>query len=141
MGAFHAELPTELINQINKLEGNAEQMMLDMTKAGAEVALNNVKSNVPQSFRGSGIMSCLKMTVSYKTPSDGGCNTKVGFYGYFTNEDGKETPAPLVCNVFEYGSSKYPKHPFFRKSFNKSQIRSAMLKVQLEESGGLLKNE
>ena len=52
--------------------------------------------------------------------------------GYFTNKDGKTTPAPLVANMFEYGSRsrKYPKKPFFRSSFNKSQIEKAMLKVQ-----------
>ena len=54
------------------------------------------------------------------------------FVGYFTNEDGKQTPAPLVANMFEYGSKdrKYPKHPFFRKSFRKAQIEKAMLDVQ-----------
>lgn len=141
MAKFNMELPTELIDQVNKLEGNAEQMMLDMTKAGAEVALNNVRANVPPSFRGSNIMSCLKMTRSYKTPSDDGCNTKIGFYGYFINHNGKEVPAPLVANVFEYGSSKVAKRPFFRKSFNKGQIRDAMLKAQASASGGLLKDE
>ena len=52
--------------------------------------------------------------------------------GYFTNRDGEITPAPLVANMFEYGSSKrkYPKQPFFRQSFNAAQITKAMLKVQ-----------
>jgi hypothetical protein len=52
--------------------------------------------------------------------------------GYFTNKDGDTTPAPLVANMFEYGSSsrKYPKQPFFRQSFNKGQIEKAMLRVQ-----------
>ena len=76
----------------------------------------------------------------YKTPSDDGINTKVAFYGYFTDEDGRKKAAPLVANVFEYGRSglPFPKHPFLRKSFRKSDIEQAMLKAQKEASGGIL---
>ena len=55
----------------------------------------------------------------------------------------KDVPAPLVANVLEYGKSNgrikksngkstgvMPKKPFFRRSFNKAQITSAMEKVQ-----------
>jgi hypothetical protein len=86
------------------------------------------------------MMRCLKITKTYKTPSDDGINTKVGFYGYFENEDGKTVPAPLVANVFEYGrsTSTFPKQPFLRKSFKKSEIEQAMLKAQKQASGGLL---
>ena len=86
------------------------------------------------------MMKCLKVSKVYKTPSDDGINTKVAFYGYFTNEDGKRVPAPLVANVFEYGrsTSPFPKHPFMRKSFKKSDIEQAMLKAQREASGGIL---
>ena len=60
--------------------------------------------------------------------------------GYFKNENGKETPAPLVANMFEYGSRKrkYPKHPFFRKSFKRAQIMKAMEDAQKKLSGGIL---
>ena len=91
-----------------------------------------VTGSVPASFHDSGIMRCLKKTRVYKTPSDDGINTKIGFYGYFINENGERVPAPLVANMFEYGSStrKYPKQPFFRQSFNKGEIEKAMLRVQ-----------
>ena len=72
------------------------------------------------------------------TVSEKAAVAKVAFYGYFINENGVRTPAPLVVNVFEYGSSKFAKRPFFRRSFKKSQIESAMLKAQKELSGGLL---
>nr|DAF35472.1 MAG TPA: hypothetical protein [Caudoviricetes sp.] len=113
--------------------GDDTQKMLDeMTQEGAKTVLANVNSNVPASFHNSGIMHCLKITRPYYTPSDGGRNTKVAFYGYFENEDGKRTPAPLVCNLFEYGrsNSPYPRHPFMRRSFKKGQIEAAMMKVQ-----------
>jgi hypothetical protein len=83
-------------------------------------------------------MGCIKTTKTYKTPSDGGINTKVIISGYFNNSKGVRTPAPLVANIFEYGSTKFTKKPFFRKSFKKKEIEEAMMKAQKELSGGLL---
>lgn len=132
MASFEEQLPTELVEQFEFLDKNTETMLKQMTREGAKKVLANVKSNVPQSFGKSGIMKCLKLTRSYKTPSDDGVATKVAFYGYFTNEDGKRTPAPLVCNLFEYGrsNSQYPRHPFMRRSFVASEIEAAMKKVE-----------
>lgn len=133
MASFEEQLPTELIEQFEFLDKNTETMLKEMTREGAKKVLANVKANVPPSFRKSGIMKCLKLTRSYRTPSDDGVATKVAFYGYFNNEDGTRTPAPLVCNLFEYGRSKgpsYPKHPFMRRSFVSGEIESAMKKVQ-----------
>ena len=132
MAAFEEQLPTELMKQFDFLDKNTDTMLKAMTREGARQVMDNVMSNVPLSFLKSGIMKCLKLTRSYKTPSDDGVATKVAFYGYFMNHDGKKTPAPLVCNLFEYGRSNlpYPKHPFMRKSFKKGQIEAAMMKVQ-----------
>lgn len=130
MARYEMELPTELIDIFSTLEKTEKKMLQDMTKAGAKVVLKNIKSNVPDSFHGSNIMKCLKMTKSYETPSDDGINTKVAFYGYFTNKQGKTVPAPLVCNVFEYGRSNFAKRPFLRRSFKESEIEKAMLEVQ-----------
>lgn len=140
MAKFMLELPNEIIKDFDKVYKNSEKIFGGMTKAGADVAYSNIKSNLPDHFRGSSIMNCMRITKVYKTPSDDGINTQVGFYGYFVNEDGKRTPAPLVANMFEYGSSKrkYPKHPFLRKSFRKNQIEKAMLEAQKKLSGGLL---
>lgn len=140
MAKFQMELPTDVIKDFERISKDSEKIFGDMTKAGAEVVEKNIIANVPQSIRNSNMMKCLKITKVYKTPSDDGINTKVGFYGYFENEDGKTVPAPLVANVFEYGRSSAPfqKHPFMRKSFRKSDIEAAMLKAQKESSGGLL---
>lgn len=132
MAKFESELPTELMKTFEELGNDTQKMLEEMTQEGAKTVLANVNANVPASFHSSGIMSCLNITRPYYTPSDGGRNTKVAFYGYFENEDGKRTPAPLVCNLFEYGrsNSPYPRHPFMRKSFRKGQIEAAMMKVQ-----------
>lgn len=139
MAHFNLELPTDIIKDFEKIYSNSDEIFGKMTRAGAEVVLENIKSNVPKSFVDSEIMNCLKITKTYKTPTDDGINTKVGFFGYFENKDGKKTPAPLVANVFEYGSTTVTKKPFLRKSFNKSQIEKAMLDEQKKLSGGLLK--
>ena len=132
MARMEVELPTELMKMFEELGDDTQKMLEEMTQEGAKTVLANVKANVPASFHSSGIMRCLKITRPYYTPSDGGRNTKVAFYGYFENEDGKRTPAPLVCNLFEYGrsNSPYPRHPFMRRSFKKGQIEAAMMKVQ-----------
>ncbi len=140
MAKFDFELPNDIIKDFQKIYNNTDEIFGKMTKAGAEVVESNIRANVPDGIRKSKMMRCLKITKVYKTPSDDGINTKVAFYGYFENENGKKTPAPLVANVFEYGrsNSEFPKQPFMRKSFKKSQIEQAMLKVQKEASGGLL---
>lgn len=132
MARMEVELPTELMKVFEELGDDTQKMLEEMTQEGAKTVLANVKANVPASFHSSGIMRCLKITRPYYTPSDGGRNTKVAFYGYFENEDGKRTPAPLVCNLFEYGrsNSPYPRHPFMRRSFKRGQIEAAMMKVQ-----------
>ena len=140
MAKFNLELPTEVMKQIEKIAKDSDEIFGEMTRAGAEVVRSKIISNVPSSIRESGMMGCLRVTNTYKTPSDDGINTKVGFYGYFTNKDGRTTPAPLVANVFEYGRSNlpFPKHPFMRKSFSKGDIEKAMIEAQKKASEGLL---
>lgn len=140
MAKFEMELPNEIIKQISEIYDNSEEIFGEMTRAGANVVNLNIEANVPESIRNSKMMNCLKITKTYKTPSDDGINTKIGFYGYFENKDGKIVPAPLVANVFEYGrsSAPFPKHPFLRKSFKRKEIEEAMLKAQSRASGGLL---
>ena len=140
MARFEMQLPDQIMKDIQMLNDNYEEIFGGMTKAGAEVAMQNIKASLPNGIKDSKMMSCLKMTKTYKTPSDEGINTKVGFYGYFINKDGVRTPAPLVANVFEYGRSNapFPKQPFLRKSFSKGRIEKAMLEAQKRLSGGLL---
>lgn len=130
MARFKEELPNDLIKMFQDLDQDSEKMIGEMTKAGAEKVYKNVLKNVPASFKTSNIMKCLKITKIYKTPSDGGINTKVGFFLYFTNKRGIKTAAPLVANIFEHGTSTVKKQPFMRKSFRKTEIEAEMKKVQ-----------
>ena len=145
MARFQMELPTELINQFKALEKDSVKMIEEMTKEGANIVYNNVLNNMQASFKDADkLRPYLKITRTYKTPSDDGINTKVGFYGYykdkvFTVRNKKNgniysyvgTPVPLIVRAREFGSSSgEAKKPFFRKSFNKAQIENAMLQVQ-----------
>ena len=129
MAGFNLELPTEVIGSINKLYDNAEDMMKQMTRAGAEVVYSNIQNNMKRSFKTTkSLEKGLKITRSYKTKSDDAINTKVGFYGY----DDDRVPIPLKALAREYGTSRgEKKKPFMRKAFkDTSGITDAMLKVQ-----------
>lgn len=134
MASFKAELPIELIECFKELHSSTERMLGGMTRAGAKVVYKNTIQNMRKSFKQTErLEECLKLTKTYKTPSDDGINTKIGIYGYFVNEHGEKVPAPLVANARERGTSRGEKaKPFFRKSFKKSEIEQEMLKVQQE---------
>lgn len=145
MAKYKMELPEQILKDFERIYGNSDKILGGMTRAGAEVVYKRVEANVPPAFKDSNIMQTMRLSKTYKTPTDDGINTQVMFDGYFytkPNKNGKveKVPAPLVCNMFEYGSSKrkYPKHPFFRKSFNKKAIEKAMLEAQKNLSGGTL---
>ena len=138
MAGFNAELPNELIKSFQELEANTEEMLSEMTKAGAEVVYKTVKSNMRSSFKSTkSLDKGLKITKSYRTPTDDGINTKVGFYGYDPDSKPTEkypngTPIPLIALAREYGTSRgEKKKPFFRKAFRQeTAITNAMKKAQ-----------
>lgn len=132
MSRFQSELPNDLIKAFQELAVATPKMMEDMVLAGAEVTLTNVKKNMKRVFKNtSELEKCLYISKNYKTPTDDGINRKVYVYGYLTDERGRKTPAPLVVLAREYGTkSGEAKKPFFRKSFKKDEIETAMSKVQ-----------
>lgn len=143
MAKFELELPDDVMKDVSFVENRAYQIFGGMTKAGAEYVRDNVVSGMPSGMLNAGLAGCVKVTRTYRTPSDGGINNKVVIGGYFVNRNGVKTAVPMVANLFEYGSSsgRYPKHPFFRKAFRKSEIEAIMKQKQTELSGGLLKDE
>ena len=147
MALYSAMLPDDFISDLKNFGSHAEEMCEEMTKAGAEVALSNVRSSAPKPE----IASHTKLSRPYKTPSDGGINTKVyisGYYPfsgnrkYFTRRGGgggyysttKGVPISFVAIMYEYGRSgnPFPKKPFFRKSFKQAEIQKAMEDKQEE---------
>ena len=57
MAGFSIELPTEVVESLNKLSDNAEGMMMEMTKAGAQVVYRNIQNNMRRSFKTTKIYS------------------------------------------------------------------------------------
>ena len=132
MAKFSGELSNEVVKMFEELQVNSKKMFGEMVSEGANVVKNNMNSKMPKALKDGLEDDNLKVSRVYETPSDDGINCKVMISGYFINRNGVKTPAPLVANVFEYGrsSSEYPKQPFMRTSFNKTEIEQAMLKVQ-----------
>lgn len=154
MAKFDMQLPKDLMSELKKIDANADYIFGEMTKAGAEVTLEAVKANAPDILK-----PFAKLTRVYKTPSNGGINTKVIFTGYIPFSDpnreafirrgrgggkvystGKGVPADFLAILYEYGRSNapFPKRPFFRRSFNDAKIEKAMLERQKTASGGIL---
>ena len=140
MAKLVIDIDDSVLKDISYIDKQFDHIFGGMTQEGAKVVYKNVISALPESLKSSGFSSHVKLSRVYRTPSDDGINTKVMITGYFKNKEGKKTPAPLVANMFEYGSDKrkYPKQPFFRKSFKKSQIMKAMEEAQKNLSGVLL---
>lgn len=134
MAKFNIELPNELIRAFSELDDDLDKIFGEMTNAGAKVVYKNILSNMKSSFKTTrSLEKGLRITKVYKTPSDDGINTKIGFYGYdgiATKKYPQGKPIPLKALAREFGTPTEAKKPFFRKSFNKSQIESEMLKVQ-----------
>ena len=86
MAHMTLELPNDIIEDFRKIYDNYDHIVGEMTRAGAQVVYNAVVATVPAGIAGSEMMKCLKVTKTYKTPSDGGTATKVGFFGYFKNK-------------------------------------------------------
>ena len=143
MAQFNEELPDKLIKDFLRLAIDSEKLLEEMTKAGAKVVEQNIKRTVPVKE----LARYVKVSRSYKTPSDGGINTQVYINGYmpfkggrtsFTQKRGVSTrrgvPADFIAKLYEYGrsTSPFPKRPFMRKAFKKNEIETAMLRVQDE---------
>ena len=140
MAKFQSEIPNDIIKELEDLKENCNVIFGEMTQAGAKEVKKNVLQNMSKAFKSTkSLEKGLKITKVYKTPSDDGINTFIGFYGY--DEDG--IPIPLKVMAREYGTygsnpnSKSNKNtkgekkvPFFRKSFKKKDIEQVMKKIQ-----------
>lgn len=151
MARFQNELPDYLIKELEQVEKNTKKIFGDMCEAGAKVVKANVIKNMKKSFGATETLEKgLLITDIYETPSDGGINVKVGFWGYDgipTKKNPKGTAYSLMAMAREYGTygsnpksgytpkegKKMPKgedkKPFFRQSFKKKEIEAEMQKV------------
>lgn len=153
MARFEDDFTNDLIHQFQDLEVNVEKMMGEMTQAGAEVVEKNIRKNLSGTFGGSTASKMgkgLKITKTYRTPSDDGIGNFVGFYGYIPFSDKKRkyfsrkgaggttyktdkgVPRDFLAQLYEYGSSNFVGTRFIKKATNKKEIEEAMFKIQDE---------
>ena len=153
MAMFDLFVPDKEMKEIQQIIDNADEIFGGMTKAAAEAVCANAKGSCPNDK----LAAKIRVTKVYKTPSDGGINTKVICSGYlpfegdrtsFTRKGGnggtytttKGIPAPFLLNMYEYGRSgaPFPRHPFFWSAFKASMIKAIMEQEQKKLSGGIL---
>ena len=48
MAKFVMQLPTEILKDIEYINGNSDKIFGEMTKAGADVTIKNIRSNIPK---------------------------------------------------------------------------------------------
>lgn len=146
MAQFVAEIPNFVIDDCKKLYENSDELLGEMTRAGAEVVLDKIKAKCPQTIR-----NHARLSVTYKTPSDGAINTKVYYSGYVPFSDpnrdyftragangryystSKGVPASFLAILYEYGRSNapFPKRPSLRSAIGaRSAIEQAMFEAQ-----------
>lgn len=137
MARFSGDLEQGIIKNMEKMQGGSKAVMRRMVEAGADVALRNMRSNMRGSFKTTrSLEEGLGKTRVYDTPSDDGIAVKVGFRGYSSkHRTGKfkstGVPVPLIASARDRGSRRGERaRPFFRKSFNKSEITAAMKAVE-----------
>ena len=157
------ELPTSILEDIDYIESNAITIFGKMTRAGAEVVKGQIEAGAHKVFypdTATKMNAKLKITKTYNTPSDGGINTKVAYYGYIPKVNGMPfkirgykspgVPAPFLAAFREYGGDlgQMPeqfkrywkiKRPFIRPAFAQTTaIKNAMRAEQKKLSKGLL---
>lgn len=154
MAKFVSVLPDKVIEELNSVGDNTEEIFGAMTRAGAEVVEGKIKATVPIPE----MANHVRLSKTYKTPTDDGINTKVYLSGYMPFKGNRTTfsrrgkkggsvyttkkgiPVAFISNIFEYGRSWYdfPKKPFLRKAFSGGDIEAKMLEEQKRITGGLL---
>ena len=136
MAKFDAEIDNSIMQNMERLQLKSSDVFGEMVKAGADVVLRNIRSNMRSSFKSvRSLEAGLGATKVYKTPSDDGVNIKVGFRGYSPNHKTRKfnsgVPIPLIAIAREKGTKRgEATKPFFRKSFSKSAIEAEMKRVE-----------
>lgn len=149
MAKFDAELPNDLMKQLNALNsGGADAMMDEMLTAAGEYVTGAVEVNARKVFKNPDTVtgnvfvkpqsrkSGLKLSKVYRVKKDYSKNIKIMFIGYKkgspkTQRFPKGTPIALIAIAREYGtSSGEARRPFFRPAFNKSKITEIMMMIQ-----------
>lgn len=138
MAKCTVKLPEELLAKLSKLGSESDAVAERVLKAGSDVVLAKVKSNL-SAVIGSGVKFDKRSTgelerslgvTPVKVDKEGNHNVKIGFSE--PRSDGESNAK--IATIIEYGKSGQPPKPFMKpaKSATKATCVSAM-KQKLEE--------
>ena len=138
MAKCTVKLPEELLAKLSKLGSESDAVAERVLKAGSDVVLSKVKSNL-SAVIGSGVKFDKRSTgelerslgvTPVKVDKDGNHNVKIGFSE--PRSDGESNAK--IATIIEYGKSGQPPKPFMKpaKAATKAACVSAM-KRKLEE--------
>ena len=138
MAKCTVKLPEDLLSKLSKLGSESDAVAERVLKAGSDVVLAKVKSNL-SAVIGSGVKFDKRSTgelerslgvTPVKVDKEGNHNVKIGFSE--PRSDGESNAK--IATIIEYGKSGQPPKPFMKpaKSSGKDACVSAM-KRKLEE--------
>lgn len=126
-------LPEDLLKKLSKLGSRMDEVSETVLKAGGEVVLEKVKSNLEGVLSGksSGELASSLGLSGVRLDKNGNANVKVGFSE--PRKDG--TSNAMIANVLEYGKHNQPAKPFLKpaKTQSKKQCIEIMTKTLEEE--------
>ena len=126
-------LPEELLKKLSKLGSRMDEVSETVLKAGGEVVLEKVKSNLEGVLSGksSGELASSLGLSGVRLDKNGNANVKVGFSE--PRKDG--TSNAMIANILEYGKHNQPAKPFLKpaKTQSKKQCIETMTKTLEEE--------
>lgn len=138
MAKCTVKLPEELLAKLSKLGSESDAVAERVLKAGSDVVLAKVKSNLSAVIgsdvkfdkRSTGELERSLGVTPVKVDKEGNHNVKIGFSE--PRSDGESNAK--IATIIEYGKSGQPPKPFMKpaKSATRSACMSAM-KRQLEE--------
>ena len=135
MAKAEYKMPEDFLERIARLGERTDEVIPKVLKAGGEVALGAVRSNLNAVLSGesSGQLQAALGVSPAKMDRNGNFNVKVGFDEY--RRDGSSNA--MVANIIEYGKHGQPPKPFLKPA--KAAARASVIdtmKKKLEEEFG-----
>ncbi len=138
MAKVTMKMPEDFLLKVSRLNDKTDEIIPRVLKAGGEVVLDKVKSNLNSAVghdtkypsRSTGELTAALGLSPALQDRDGNHNVKVGFSE--PRRDGGSNA--MIANIIEYGKSGQPAKPFLKpaKSTSKKPCTEAM-KAKLDE--------
>lgn len=138
MAKVTMKMPEDFLQKVSRLNDKTDEIIPRVLKAGGEVVLDKVKSNLNSAVgrdtkypsRSTGELSAALGISPALQDRDGNHNVKVGFSE--PRRDGSSNAK--IANIIEYGKSGQPAKPFLKpaKSTSRKQCIETM-KAKLDE--------